>query len=101
MKNIRSNWQGAVLVCGKCTKKVGGGFGPKGKSPLAKELRKHCGIAKGRKGVMGLVETKCLDICPKNAVVAVNTQSGVCTVVPPGAEIGAVAERLGIGCRKA
>ena len=99
VKKVRSNWQGAVLVCGKCSKKVKGGFGPKGRTSLVKELRRYCGLAKGRKGRIGIVEVKCLDICPKKAVVVVNTQrSGIWQVVEPGSDIANVAETLGVPC---
>ena len=27
IRHLRSDWQDAVLVCGKCSKKIGGGFG--------------------------------------------------------------------------
>ena len=44
LKRVRSDWQGAVLVCGKCSKKLDGGFGKKGRTPLAKLLRKILGL---------------------------------------------------------
>ena len=43
MKTLRSNWSDAILVCAKCSKKLDGGFGPKGKTPLAKALRENEG----------------------------------------------------------
>ena len=46
---VRSNWQQAVLVCRKCSKKLDGGFGPRGDERLAKALRRHLSIKKGRK----------------------------------------------------
>ena len=39
MKQARSDWTSAVLVCGKCSKKIDGGFGPKRSERLAKALR--------------------------------------------------------------
>ncbi|MBZ6378346.1 hypothetical protein B5C34_00310 [Pacificimonas flava] len=100
MKRVRSNWQGAVLVCGKCQKKLKGGFGPKRKNSLTKELRAHCGLAKGRKGRLGIVEVKCLDICPKKAVVALNTNhSGVWQIIEPGSDMEHVTAALGIDCQ--
>jgi hypothetical protein len=38
-ESVAANWSAAILVCGKCSKKVGGGFGPKGKTSLAKALK--------------------------------------------------------------
>ena len=37
---VRSNWSNAVLVCAKCSKRVGGGFGPKRRTALSKALRR-------------------------------------------------------------
>ena len=69
---VSSNWESAALVCAKCTKKLGGGFGDKGREPLAKALRKVLG--KGRKAPIGVVPVKCLGICPKGAVTIVDTR---------------------------
>jgi predicted metal-binding protein len=71
-KVAKSNWDQAVLVCAKCTKKVGGGFGPKGKTPLLKALRAVFG--KGRKASVGVVPVKCLGVCPKNAITVVSSK---------------------------
>lgn len=72
MKTVRSEWANTVLVCRKCSKKLGGGFGPGGKLPLAKALRRELGVRKGRKGALGIVEVKCLGVCPRGAVTVVN-----------------------------
>jgi predicted metal-binding protein len=94
---VRSNWSNTVLVCVKCSKKLHGGFGPKGKTPLAKALRKSAGLKKGRKGAAGIVEVKCLGVCPRGAVTIVNgRQPGEWALVPAGADVEAVAEQLGL-----
>ncbi len=94
---VRSNWSNAILVCSKCSKKVGGGFGPNGKQSLAKALRKHLGLKKGRKSAVGIVEVKCLGICPKNAVTVVNTDMpGEWQLVEPGADLDQVAAALAL-----
>lgn len=94
---IRSNWSNAVLVCAKCSKKLGGGFGPKGRTPLAKALRKHLGLKKGRKGAAGIVEVKCLGVCPRGAVTVVNgAQSRDWLLVREGADLDTVAGELGL-----
>jgi predicted metal-binding protein len=94
---VRSNWSNAVLVCSKCSKKLDGGFGPKGTAPLAKALRKHLGLKKGRKGAAGIVEVKCLGVCPRGAVTVVNgAQSREWLLVPEGADLDAVAGELGL-----
>ena len=50
MRTVRSDWANTLLVCKKCSKKLDGGFGPKGKTSLAKALRQDLGVRKGRKG---------------------------------------------------
>jgi predicted metal-binding protein len=76
LRTIRSDWDRTLLVCAKCSKKLGGGFGHKGREPLGKALRRHLGLKKGRKARMGIVEVKCLGVCPKNAVTVVDTRDG-------------------------
>lgn len=96
-RSIRSNWSNTVLVCSKCSKKLGGGFGPRGRTPLAKALRKHLGLRKGRKGAAGIVEVKCLGVCPRGAVTVVNAAaSREWLLVPEGADLDAVAGELGL-----
>ena len=94
---VRSNWSNTVLVCAKCSKRLGGGFGPKGKQPLGKALRKHLGLKKGRKAVAGVVDVKCLGVCPRGAVTAINTAaSREWLLVPAGADVDAVARALNL-----
>lgn len=94
---VRAEWSSAVLVCAKCSKKLGGGFGKKGKEPLAKALRKHLGLKKGRKAAAGIVDVRCLGVCPKGAVTVVNgAASRVWNLVPAGADLNEVAQELGL-----
>jgi predicted metal-binding protein len=94
---LRSNWSNAVLVCAKCSKRVGGGFGGKGKAPLAKALRRHLKLKKGRKGAAGVVEVKCLGVCPRGAVVVLNgADSRMWHLVQPGTDLDAVAAAVGL-----
>jgi predicted metal-binding protein len=94
---VRSNWSNTVLVCVKCSKKLNGGFGPKGKTPLAKALRKHLGLKKGRKGAAGIVEVKCLGVCPRGAVTVVNgSATRDWLLVPRNADLDALAGELGL-----
>ena len=96
-RHVRSNWANAVLVCSKCSKKLHGGFGPKGRSPLAKALRKHLGLKKGRKAQAGIVEVKCLGVCPRGAVTVVNgAASHEWLLVREGTEMAEVAQALGL-----
>lgn len=97
-RHIRSNWQSSVLVCRKCSKKLGGGFGPDGKKTLAKTLRKRLGLKKGRKAVAGIVEVGCLGVCPKGAVTVVNgAASREWLLVRPGADLDELAREIGLG----
>ncbi|RHW16564.1 (2Fe-2S) ferredoxin domain-containing protein [Sphingomonas gilva] len=95
-----SNWEASVLVCRKCSKRLGGGFGPKGKMPLAKALRK-VGSGKGRKARIGVVEVKCLGVCPKGAVTVIDSRDpGQWRLVRAGADLGEVAAVLGLSGAK-
>ncbi|MGK6355537.1 hypothetical protein ACMGDH_09925 [Sphingomonas sp. DT-207] len=95
MKTVRSNWSDTILVCAKCSKKLGGGFGPKGKTPLAKALRKQLGLKKGRKGAAGIVEVKCLGVCPRGAVTVVNgAASREWLLIPERTDVDLVAKKL-------
>jgi len=97
MREVASRWEAAVLVCGKCSKRVGGGFGADGRTSLVKALRRHLGLKKGRKAAAGVVEVKCLGLCPKRQVVAVSAaEPGRWKLVDPGADLDQVAESLGL-----
>lgn len=93
--SVRSDWRGTVLVCAKCTKKAGGGFGDKGKTPLAKALKKHLGARKGRKSPIGILEVRCLGVCPGGAVTVVDGNNPrQWLLVRPGTDITEVAAQL-------
>ena len=95
--HVRSDWSGAILVCGKCSKKLGGGFGPKGRTPLGKALRKLLGLKRSRKAAVGIVEVGCLKICPKGAVTLVDTAAPTrWRLVSAGTPVEAVARDLGL-----
>ena len=96
IRTARSRWQGVVLVCGKCSRKLDGGFGPDGDVPLAKALRRRAG--KGKRATAGVIETKCLKLCPKGAVVVMDAaHPDRWLLVPAGEPIDVVAEQLGLG----
>ena len=96
-RGLASHWSGAILVCSKCSKKLDGGFGKKGRTSLGKALRKAFGLKKGRKSPVGLVEVKCLGVCPKNAVTLVDTsRPDMWRLVPKGADVEAVGRDLGL-----
>ncbi len=91
IRPVLAEWTGAVLVCGKCSKKIGGGFGKGGRVSLAKALRKDVGLKNGRNAALGVVETKCLGVCPKNAVMVVDAaKADRWLVVPAGTDLAEV-----------
>ncbi len=93
---VHSNWTKTILVCGKCSKKLGGGFGEKGKLSLAKAL-KRLGGSKKRKAAFGVIETRCFGICPKGAVVTVDTaHPGMWHLVRVGSSVEETAAVLGL-----
>lgn len=94
---VRSRWDKAVLVCAKCSRKLDGGFGDDGRRPLAKALRKHLKLKSGPKARAGVVEVKCLDVCPKGAVVVVDAaRPHEWLLVPRGASVESVVGQLGL-----
>jgi predicted metal-binding protein len=94
---VRTEWSAAFLVCGKCSKKIDGGFGEKGKTSLAKLLRKAAGKGKKRKAPYGVVETRCLGICPSRAVVVVDgAKPDEWLLIREGMPIEEIGERLGL-----
>ncbi|WP_327752595.1 (2Fe-2S) ferredoxin domain-containing protein [Sphingobium sp. SJ10-10] len=95
--HVRSNWDHAVLVCRKCSKKLDGGFGLDGDERLAKALRRHLSLKKGRKAAAGIVEVNCLGVCPKGAVTVVNGASArQWLLVQPDADLDELAATLGL-----
>ena len=95
--HIKSNWSHAILVCKKCSRKAkkrGITFGKAGKT-LPKALKAELGTKKGRKASLGIVEVSCLDICPKNGVVLVDSRTpGQWRLIGPDADMGELARQL-------
>ena len=87
-------WQQVALVCGKCSRKLRGGFGRKGKRDLA-EVIKDAAKATGRRRAVRVLEVGCLGLCPKRAVSAIGMgQPGQVLVVPAGTDGMLVLTRL-------
>jgi len=97
-RRVKAGWSNAVLVCRKCSKKLkGGGFGPDGDKPLAKALRKHLQLGKGRKSGAGILEVGCLDVCPKRAVTVIDARHpDQWLIVRPAANLDVLAHELGL-----
>jgi NADH:ubiquinone oxidoreductase subunit E len=90
-------WQRVILVCGKCSKRLGGGFGPRRKTSLAKALRTHLGLKRWRKGSVGVVETRCLGLCPNGAVTVIaGAESRAWLLIPAGTEMAEIVREIGI-----
>ena len=87
-------WQQVALLCGRCSRKLGGGFGKKGKHDLKAVLR-DAAKAAGQRRAVRVVEVGCLGLCPKRAVSAVSSvRPGEVLMVPAGAEGAAVLARM-------
>jgi predicted metal-binding protein len=64
-------WKTVLLVCGKCSRKLGGGYGPTGHDTLKSALQS--GLTElGLRRQVRVIETRCMGICPKKAVTALN-----------------------------
>lgn len=97
MERVKAPWEGVALVCRKCGKRLGGGFGKKGKQDLSKVLRTSLKES-GRRRALRVVGVDCLGLCPKNAVCVVGPgMPGHVVVVPAGADAAAVIEALSRG----
>lgn len=84
-----------VAICAKCGGKLGGGFGPGGRQPLAKLLRKTLDLPKPRLARVRLVETKCLKLCPKNAVAVIDgSNPAQILIVPAHTPVADIAAQL-------
>lgn len=91
---IPAPWEGIVLVCRKCSKKLGGGFGKKGRQGLD-EVLKHELKQTGRRRTLRVMEVGCLSLCPKNAVtVAGPAHPGALFAIQPGTDPAAVLAAL-------
>jgi predicted metal-binding protein len=77
-------WNTVILLCGKCARKINGGCGPKKKQTLKDALRAEL-KADGRRRQVQIIEMRCIGICPKKAVTALNASSpGRILTVPKG-----------------
>ena len=97
IKALAARSTSLVAVCRKCGKKLGGGFGPKGKASLAKALQRELVLGKGKRARVRVVETGCLKYCPKGAVVVLRGGvPGEVLIVPRETPVLEVAARLGL-----
>ena len=88
-----ARWRSFVLVCGKCSRKLDGGFGKKRKHALNEALRGALKAAGRRE--LRVVNTGCLGLCPKRAVtIAWAGKPGELMAVPEGTDPESVLARL-------
>jgi hypothetical protein len=91
-------WNTVILLCGKCAGKMKGGYGRKGKEALRATLRAELSARGWKRGVR-IIETRCIGICPKKAVTAINaSKPGRIMVIPKGTAADEVLVQLmGVG----
>ena len=86
LEPTQAPWDDIALVCKKCSKKLGGGFGRKGKQLLSKALRAEL-KGQGRRRALRVIEVGCLNLCPKQAVTVIGPMiPGQVLAVPKGAD---------------
>ncbi len=94
IRTLPAPWRNVAMVCGKCSRKLHGGFGKKRKLDLAQALK---GALKdsGRRRELRVVEVGCLGLCPKRAVTAVTSaQPAAVMAIPEGMDPALVLARL-------
>jgi hypothetical protein len=75
-------WKTILLTCGKCARKLDGGFGPNGKDTLKSALRIEL-TKMGRRREVRIIETRCVGVCPRKAVTVINAERpGTILTVP-------------------
>jgi hypothetical protein len=87
-------WKTVLLTCGKCARKIDGGYGPKGKDSLRKALR--IGLKDACHGRdIRVIEMRCMGICPKKAVTVMNaSRPATIATVPKGTGMDQVIDVL-------
>ena len=101
IRRIPTKHEEVILVCRKCLKKIGGGFGPNGDMRFDKAMRRELGLGKGRKSRIRFLRVPCFDICAKNAVTVVKgSEPESFYGIPRGAALEEVAATLGLGSKK-
>jgi predicted metal-binding protein len=84
IKSRSTPWKRVILVCGKCSRKLGGGFGSKGEGTLRTVLRAELKEQGYRRSVR-IIETRCMGICPRKAVTMLDAgRPGTLYTMPEG-----------------
>jgi predicted metal-binding protein len=87
-------WKTVILLCGKCARKMDGGYGPNGKEKLRTVLREAFRENDHRRDVR-IIETRCMGICPRKAVTALNaSRPARLLTIPKGTAVNEAMTRL-------
>ncbi len=83
-----------LMLCGKCERKLDGGFGDDGDQSLERALKRFLRAA-GRQREVRLLRVACFGVCPKRAVtLARSDRPDELLVVPAGTAMATLMERL-------
>jgi predicted metal-binding protein len=82
-------WKTIILTCGKCARKMDGGYGPKGKDTLRTALNVAMRDA-GRRREIHIIETRCMGICPRATTMPDTSNPDAIMTVHRGMAIEAV-----------
>lgn len=97
IKSVATPATAIIAICGKCSKKLGGGFGAAGKCSLGKALTAALHLPKPKRSSVRIVETKCLKLCPKDAVAVIaSADPGHILVIPSNTSMTTMIDRLGL-----
>ncbi len=92
---LPAQWRDKLLICKNCTKRIGGGFGPKHKTALAKALRAQLAADRRANSGLSIVEIGCLAVCADNAVTVIDgARPDNWWVVPRGSDVAELAAGL-------
>lgn len=94
----RPGWRTTILVCAGCSKRMGNrGFGRGGRQSLASAMRRALGASLFRRPRAGVVEVKCLGVCPRGAITLVDAaRPDTVRLVSRGADLPDLLRDLGV-----
>ncbi len=88
-------WLDVLVICRKCSRKLKGGFGDKGRDELRRALQDGLRTI-GRRRQTRIVETGCFGVCPKGGVVTLRgSEPQRLLVLPKGQSTEAMLSALG------
>ncbi len=91
---VATPWEEIVVVCGKCSRKLKGGFGPDGEDKLRTGLKEALRES-GRRRQVRVIEGACFGLCPKQAVTVVASRAPhQLLVVPAGTDAAEALQRI-------